>query len=85
MVFLVEVDSKLENPNRELKDRGCPVLPVKLPDSKLENPNRELKVTAVGGGFLSGKFADSKLENPNRELKEVKPINIIIKQMSIQN
>ena len=42
-------DSKLENPNRELKGKD---IAFKLPayntiDSKLENPNRELKDYSV--------------------------------------
>ena len=38
-------DSKLENPNRELKGQIKRVRRPNIPrDSKLENPNRELKV-----------------------------------------
>ena len=41
---VLQSDSKLENPNRELKDHTY-FLGVgrKVSDSKLENPNRELK------------------------------------------
>jgi len=43
-------DSKLENPNRELKDRWETVGTGAVEDdSKLENPNRELKATIFTG------------------------------------
>ena len=39
-----ELDSKLENPNRELKvEEGYGADYWRFIDSKLENPNRELK------------------------------------------
>ena len=63
-------DSKLENPNRELKeDVGVSgaVVPWER-DSKLENPNRELKATPPIRRVCAHR-KDSKLENPNRELK----------------
>ena len=65
------IDSKLENPNRELKVNVVFYTAVKLDwgDSKLENPNRELKVTETAKYFGKRIKEDSKLENPNRELK----------------
>ena len=40
----IATDSKLENPNRELKDKSiAPASLTAVKDSKLENPNRELK------------------------------------------
>ena len=79
-------DSKLENPNRELK-----VIPyrkrkwAKAWDSKLENPNRELKVP-VKASAISFKMSDSKLENPNRELKELfGELRVEVRDKRIQN
>ena len=64
-------DSKLENPNRELKVliKECKNL-KELKDSKLENPNRELKEKVFFSPKRRWLKLDSKLENPNRELKE---------------
>ena len=42
-------DSKLENPNRELKElHSSSLLLANTCDSKLENPNRELKEAWAG-------------------------------------
>ena len=62
-------DSKLENPNRELKVAWHAATRRERShyDSKLENPNRELKVNYAEPNIGCG--LDSKLENPNRELK----------------
>jgi len=63
-------DSKLENPNRELKEIKKIIASEREGryDSKLENPNRELKARYYN---FTTEFIDqdSKLENPNRELK----------------